>query len=238
MCLLSTGFRVRVPSEVPIKLNHIFYYSLILNKSMSSNYTSVKRFFKNRKNDIVYTMGGKCCVCGYNKCNRALDVHHLDGDEKDFGISTKLNRSWKAISEELKKCALVCSNCHREIHDGLIDSSNMKSTFDLKRSNEIDEKTRRHRKHESSTCSNCGKEITSGSKYCKSCFAVIRDSQSRSKYPDDKTLYNMLLNGKFLTVANTIGVSYHALQKHCRKCGIPDKAAYYIKERKTYQIDL
>jgi hypothetical protein len=29
---------------------------------------------------------GKCQICGYNKCNRALSFHHKDPNEKDFGL--------------------------------------------------------------------------------------------------------------------------------------------------------
>ena len=51
----------------------------------------------------------------------ALEFHHLDPSQKDFGISSKgYTRSWDKVKEELDKCILVCSNCHREIHSGLI----------------------------------------------------------------------------------------------------------------------
>lgn len=33
--------------------------------------------------------GGKCSVCGYSKCKGALEFHHLDPKEKDFGISAQ-----------------------------------------------------------------------------------------------------------------------------------------------------
>lgn len=33
--------------------------------------------------------GGKCSVCGYNKCRAALEFHHTNPNEKDFGISAK-----------------------------------------------------------------------------------------------------------------------------------------------------
>jgi PHP family Zn ribbon phosphoesterase len=61
---------------------------------------------------------GSCCsICGYNKCVAALEFHHTDPSEKDFGISAKgLTRSWDKLKEELDKCILVCANCHREIH--------------------------------------------------------------------------------------------------------------------------
>lgn len=61
--------------------------------------------------------GGKCEKCGYNKCTDALDFHHVDPTQKDFGLSMRgMTRSWEKIKQELDKCILVCSNCHREIH--------------------------------------------------------------------------------------------------------------------------
>lgn len=65
--------------------------------------------------------GGKCVVCGYNKCGRALEFHHVDPKQKNFGISTEGHKkSWEVLKKELDKCVLVCANCHREIEDGLI----------------------------------------------------------------------------------------------------------------------
>jgi 5-methylcytosine-specific restriction endonuclease McrA len=62
--------------------------------------------------------GGECSVCGYNKCLKALEFHHLESDKKDFGISSKgYTRSWDAIKRELDKCILLCANCHREVHE-------------------------------------------------------------------------------------------------------------------------
>ena len=59
--------------------------------------------------------GGKCSVCGYEKCIDALDFHHIKG--KDFGLSADgMARSWTKTKQELEKCILVCANCHREIH--------------------------------------------------------------------------------------------------------------------------
>jgi len=64
--------------------------------------------------------GGKCAICGYRKSVNALEFHHLDSGKKDFGISAKgYTRSWKQVKDELDKCVLLCSNCHREVHDGI-----------------------------------------------------------------------------------------------------------------------
>jgi len=72
---------------------------------------------------IAY-LGGKCCFCGYNRCLSALDFHHIDESLKSFGLSQRgLTRSWERTKQELEKCVLVCANCHREIHAGLLQLS-------------------------------------------------------------------------------------------------------------------
>ena len=62
--------------------------------------------------------GGKCQRCGYNKCLKALEFHHLDPSQKDFTISNDHFKLAEAV-EESKKCILICANCHRELHDNL-----------------------------------------------------------------------------------------------------------------------
>lgn len=64
--------------------------------------------------------GNKCQICGYNKCIRSLTFHHIDPNEKEFGIARDTSRNWSKIQKELDKCMLLCQNCHGELHDGLI----------------------------------------------------------------------------------------------------------------------
>lgn len=78
-----------------------------------------KRRKKIKEMAIAYK-GGKCNICGYDKCNTALDFHHKDEKNKKFGLSVRgLTRSWDKTKNELDKCILVCANCHREIHEGI-----------------------------------------------------------------------------------------------------------------------
>jgi hypothetical protein len=66
--------------------------------------------------------GDSCWICGYNKTFRGLAFHHLDRDLKDFGLSSRelAGYAWSRVEAELKKCVLVCHNCHVEIHEDLI----------------------------------------------------------------------------------------------------------------------
>ena len=80
---------------------------------------AVKKRRKKLKELAVKYKGGKCCICGYNKCLEALEFHHLGN--KDFGFSSRgITRSWNKLKKELDKCILVCANCHRELHAGII----------------------------------------------------------------------------------------------------------------------
>ena len=72
-----------------------------------------------KERSITYK-GGRCLFCGYDRCVAALEFHHLDSAQKDFSISTCKFADFKRIMVELDKCILVCLNCHREIHAGLI----------------------------------------------------------------------------------------------------------------------
>jgi transcriptional regulator with XRE-family HTH domain len=80
---------------------------------------AVVSFRQRLKVDLVAYKGGGCEICGYNKSLKALHFHHLDPKTKKFGISSA-NKSFLEIKAEVDKCVLLCSNCHSEVHEGLI----------------------------------------------------------------------------------------------------------------------
>jgi 5-methylcytosine-specific restriction endonuclease McrA len=87
-------------------------------KSCISNH--LKEIRVNTKSSAVEYKGGKCQLCGYNKSHAALEFHHRDPKEKDFGIAKQWYRKLDDIlKRELDKCDLLCSNCHREVHEQL-----------------------------------------------------------------------------------------------------------------------
>lgn len=84
-----------------------------------ANQKTVERQQENKREAVKY-MGGSCKACGFNKYDGALEFHHLNPEEKDFNFS-HFNRSLSdEIKKELDKCVLLCANCHRMIHAGLI----------------------------------------------------------------------------------------------------------------------
>jgi DNA-binding CsgD family transcriptional regulator len=87
------------------------------NERKKRNYIRVSNFRQRLKERAIEYKGGKCEICGYDKCKRSLDFHHRDPNEKDFGIGHSKVLNWDKIKKELDKCDLVCRNCHGEIHD-------------------------------------------------------------------------------------------------------------------------
>lgn len=71
---------------------------------------------KKRKKMLVDLKGGKCEICGYDKCIEALEFHHLDPNKKEINISNSSIHDIELFKKEIDKCILVCSNCHKEIH--------------------------------------------------------------------------------------------------------------------------
>jgi hypothetical protein len=72
---------------------------------------------RRRKERLVEFFGGVCQKCGYDRCIRALDFHHPDPSQKEFGIGKYLHRRWEVLVAEASKCELLCKNCHYETED-------------------------------------------------------------------------------------------------------------------------
>jgi hypothetical protein len=93
----------------------------------------------------LYKISNGCCVCGYNKHPSALCFDHIDGDKREevkngYSKRSSAGGMYKLYSkkydsslliEEIKKCRIVCCNCHMEIthKDPKIDK---RETFSLK----------------------------------------------------------------------------------------------------------
>jgi len=63
-----------------------------------------------------------CCLCG-EKTICTLDFHHTDPSKKEYEISQLIKWNFKIdrLIGELDRCVVVCSNCHRKIHAGIVD---------------------------------------------------------------------------------------------------------------------
>lgn len=73
-----------------------------------------------KRERILHALGGKCCICDFDKYPSALAVHHSNPGMKDPSYNRIRGWSWKRIEQELKHCKLVCRNCHAAVHAGEI----------------------------------------------------------------------------------------------------------------------
>ncbi|HET9152763.1 MAG TPA: hypothetical protein VFN85_01445 [Solirubrobacterales bacterium] len=72
------------------------------------------------KRILVEEAGGKCILCGYSGCVRALEFHHLDPKTKEFSLAHNgRTRSIAKLRAEASKCVLLCANCHAEVEAGV-----------------------------------------------------------------------------------------------------------------------
>ena len=56
-------------------------------------------------------LGNHCIFCGSTE---SLHFDHKNSKNKSFNISCMLAGNWKKLQNELKKCQLLCVNCHKE----------------------------------------------------------------------------------------------------------------------------
>ena len=155
-----------------------------------SNSQAVSDFRRNRKANLILACGEKCCICGYNKAISALEFHHIDPLLKEYGIAAQgtCHNIQKDISE-IRKCVLVCANCHREIHEGLYTSEEL---YNYQYFNEeIIEKLLHPSKKQQRYCSECSALISNESKsgLCQACSKKAARIVER---PDRATLKQLI----------------------------------------------
>ena len=68
-----------------------------------------------------------CAVCGYSKKTRGkhfstavLNFHHHDANKLE-NVGNMIKRyGWNTIMKEIKKCIVICFNCHMELHNKVV----------------------------------------------------------------------------------------------------------------------
>ena len=190
-----------------------------------SNSDKVKNWRKRTKLRMVESLGGKCCICGYNTTVHALEFHHLDPNEKDFGFgASRANiKSWDRLVIELRKCVLVCSNCHREVHDDVAqipkDVLRFNEDFADYKSLNTQTKVLYKRKFVGyDHCPVCGIEKKENQKYCSTNCSNI--GMRVSDRPTKDELTELIETYSWLALGKMFGVSDNAVRKWARTYGI------------------
>ena len=198
-----------------------------------NNYFKEKRLLK--KSRLVDIMGGCCQNCNYNNSLYALEFHHLDPSKKKYTITDYLLKPLEEQVEELKKCVLLCSNCHRAYHGGDILKSFVCS-FNEEKALFYIQKEKEERFLASSSlkelkkCPVCGKTIfSSRNKYCgKECYNIGRSKVKPKKFadkelflPDRKELKDLIRFTPFTRIGQKYKVDDNTIRKWCDKYNLP-----------------
>lgn len=185
----------------------------------SKNSEYVCNHVKKRKKDLISLFGGKCCICGFNAFQEALEFHHIDPKTKSFGL-TDSNAVTKALEkqlEEARKCVLLCANCHRGVHAGYLELPlNARIFFNEVRAKElVEEKQRKIYR-----CERCGAEITNKAKLCVECASLASRKVDR---PSREELKKLIREKPFTHIAKDFSVSDNTVKKWCIAYNLPSK---------------
>lgn len=173
-------------------------------------YTSQKNRWVARKKKVVEIMGGKCCKCGYDKNYACFDLHHLEPSEKDYDWKKLRLKKWIDILEEIKKCILVCRNCHGELH-------NPHATMDGSPIENDNNQLNLGMLQPTGTCPIC--EIaTYGTKYCS--VECSRKGSRKVERPSKNELKLLLETESYSALGRKYNVSDNAVRKWAKTYGL------------------
>ena len=199
------------------------------------------------KRRVVESLGGQCCNCGAVFNNVAMyDVHHINF-EKDFtigNIQTNGAKTWLKIRDELRKCCLLCPNCHRGYHCGEIEISFKDNYFNedyyewevVNYTNcQIDEDLNiinryEKKKDKTAVCPRCGGIKSYSGEICRNCLSK---KQWKCEHPSREKMVELIRNHSLLQIAKMYGVSDNSIRKWLQNYNLP----YRLQDIKKFFKD-
>ena len=102
------------------------WYSLESNRELQKQRVLVARK-KNRDYVSRVKLFVGCKNCGYKENPVALDFHHREAGLKPIRVSDLVAKgcSTRRIKEEIRKCDVLCANCHRIHHNNYLQELNL-----------------------------------------------------------------------------------------------------------------
>lgn len=189
-------------------------YDFYQNHKNNSSFSQFLRCVK-RKLELIEYKGGKCEICGYNKNIAALEFHHKDPSTKKFNIDGRklANGKLEELIEEVDKCLLVCSVCHKEIHYEFHELEKLKQL--------ISEHNVLKKEKEIFVCKGCGKILKWESKsgYCRVCYNK-HCNRNKVNRPTKEELQNLLQTNSLNKIGKMYGVSHACIKKWGIQYGI------------------
>lgn len=184
-----------------------------------TNSENVCKFVKNRKTNLISLFGNKCCLCGFDEFQEALEFHHVDPSKKELSLSSNVMVALDKQIEEARKCILVCANCHRGIHAGYYDvPKEYYKYFNEERAEFLLEQNREIREGKKHYCKLCGILLNDNTTYCVKCGHVI---QRKVERPPRELLKFLIRNKSFVSIGKEYGVSDNTIRKWCKAENLP-----------------
>lgn len=115
------GKMMKNKNDIKYRKNHPNYQKKYWEKNKEELKIKQRKYILDRtelKHNIEKNLKiNGCSICGYIKCLPALEFHHVNPEDKKFGIKTWdiITRNEDSFVNEINKCILLCANCHREI---------------------------------------------------------------------------------------------------------------------------
>jgi hypothetical protein len=93
-----------------VKQHYLDNKEIYKQRAKESNKRYVQ-WFKEIKNSLV------CTKCGENR-PACIEFHHPEHSKKETTVATMIRKQWsrKRVLEEIAKCEILCSNCHKDFH--------------------------------------------------------------------------------------------------------------------------
>lgn len=185
------------------------------------SYHYVKTWRHKTKQMLVDGMGGKCNRCGYDVCLACLDFHHLGGKDGDVSHMISGPVKLERIIAEVKKCVVLCKNCHHELHNGVWNIAEISPCpFD----------ETRVVKKKMPLCQHCNKNPVTNSRY-RFCSEECREKSRTKRIPDASRLQHLLWQVPTTQIAEQFGVSDKAVEKWAKKYGLEKPPRGYWTKR-------
>lgn len=190
---------------------------------MTNNSQNVINCIKRRKSNLIKIFDSKCCICGFDKFQEALEFHHVNPAEKEFsiGASNAITKSLNNQLEEAKKCVLLCSNCHRGVHAGYYQvPENWRELYNEEIAQQLLDDLEKTKTKTLHYCQRCGTQISHKAIYCESCYSIIQRKVDR---PSREDLKNQIRELPFTQIGKKYGVTDNTIRKWCDAYSLPRK---------------
>ena len=184
----------------------------------------VSNYRRRRKANLMKVLGNKCCLCGYDLLPDALEFHHINPQDKKYAIAS--NGTCHDLEKDLaevKKCILICANCHRAVHKGLYTEQQLwdKQFYDENIANELREEKKKLLEKTIYYCEVCGKELSQKTLtgLCRDCL----NEANKKGRPDRETLKELIRTKPFTEIGLMYHVSDNSIRKWCDTENLPRK---------------